>query len=410
MKRLLPILVLFLLLCIPALGEVIHITPVPSAPPSLTLLPSAEEVKVYAIPSAKANIVGYIIVGGQQKVTVLAVQGDWVHVSFTSVYGLSEGWVPRSCFEAATTPAPSPTPVPSVPQGGTAFVVNLQSGYRLNLRTSPSAESTSLGKYYTGTPVTLTGESRNGFMRVTIGSVSGWMDARYLTCDPYSFLSELPQVYVNNPGSGANLRYGPGTGSQRVCWYPHGTSVTVFGVRADGWYHVAVSGSTGYMSSSLLSQTFPWQYGTESDHPAVSGGINASGATFYLAYAPGTHLRQSAYAGSRSLGVFYSGCPVTVISYTRTGWAYVRICEMEGYVDAGCLSAIQPNRTGQTRTIVNPYGTGLNLRTLPTTASTVLTLCRNYTSVTVLGDLPDDWSYVLVNGQYGYMSSVRLER
>lgn len=396
---------LMILLASTAIAEgVVYITPAPAAQPELTLLPSDDEVKVYAIPSTKSNIVGYIIVGGRQEVIVEAVQGDWVKVQFTSIRGMTEGWIPRACFAAAATPTPTPTPAPTL--SGSAFIRNPQSGFRLNLRTGPSSSYTSLGKYYTGTPVTLMGESRGGYLRVRIGSVTGWVDARFITDDGWSFTSELPHVTITNPGGGANLRDGASTSAMRIGWYPHGASVTILGVREDEWYHVAVAGQTGYMSSTLLSRTFPWHMGADSDAPAISGSTSASGANMFTTTA--THLRASASASARSLGVFYSGCPVSVISYTRTGWAYVRIGELSGYVDTGSLSATAPIRTGQTRTIINPYGTGLNLRTMPTTDSTVLFLCRNYASVCVLGDLADDWCYVVVDGQAGYMMGTRL--
>ena len=373
--------------------------------PELTLRPSDDEVKVYAIPSMKAGIVGYIIVGGRQEVNVLALQGDWVQVSFTTVSGLREGWIPRSCFMAAATPSPAPTAPPPVTNA--AFVCNPQQGYRLNLRGAPSNTAVSLGKYYTGTPVTLTGQRSNGFAQVKIGSVQGWMDERYLTTDGWSFLNELPQVTVSNRGSGANLRAGTSTASQILGWYPHGASVTILGVRSDEWYHVVISGQTGYMSASLLSRTYPWHTGVDSDAPTVSGNITA-GSQRYIYGAAGAHLRTSASDASRSLGVFYSGCPVTIVSYTRTGWAYVSIGELAGYIDAGSLASTRPNRTGEARTIINHYGSGLNLRTLPTLDSAVLALRPNYSTVTVLGDLAGDWCFVLADGQYGYMMGTRL--
>lgn len=413
MKKLLTILLILALLCAPpaALAEYITLlTPPPAETPELALCPSDDEVKAYAEPRIGARIVGYIIVGGRQEVKVLSVQGDWVKVTFTSIHGLTTGWIPRSCFMTAATPTPVPTATPTptpAPAPDSAFVINPQPGYRLNLRTSPTASAASLGKYYTGTPVTLTGDSRNGYLRVVIGNVVGWMDARYLTTDPFSFHSELPQVRIDNPGGGANLRECASTGTNRIGWYPSGSAVTVLGVREDEWYHVAVGGRIGYMSSTLLSQTFLWQMGTDSDTPAISGNVAAGGARLYIG-ATGAQLRAGASGSARSLGTLYSGCPVTVISYTRTGWTYVRIGDLTGYVDSGSLSAIRPNRTGVTRTIINPYGTGLNLRDQPTTSSNVLTLCRNHTDVTVLGDLAEDWCYVLVGSQYGYMMGTRL--
>lgn len=387
--------ILLIILCIPALAGTAE----------LTLRPSDDEVRVYAIPSMKANIIGYIIVGGRQEVQVLSVQGEWVQVRFTTVSGLRDGWVPYSCFETPDTATPTPTAPPQL--SGPAFICNPQPGYRLNLRNAPSAEAVSLGKYYTGAPVALTGVRRNGYLQASIGSVQGWVDERYVTTDGWSFVNELPQVSINNRGSGANLRAGASTSTPIIGWYPHGASVTILGVREDEWYHVAVAGQMGYMSSTLLSQTFPWHLSTDSDAPAISGSI-AAGSSRYVSASQGAHLRVGSSMSSRSLGVFYSGCPVNIISYTRTGWVYVRIGELSGYMDSSCLTATRPNLTGRSRTIVNPYGTGLNLRTLPTTDSSVLRLCRNHTAVSVLGDLADGWCYVQTDGQCGYMMGSRL--
>lgn len=254
----------------------------------------------------------------------------------------------------------------------------------------------------------LTGEVRNGFAKVLVGAVSGWFDVRYITLDPNAFRSELPQVQILHPGSGANLRAGAGTSTNRIGWYPHGTNVTILGVREDEWYHVAVAGQTGFMSCTLLSQTFPWQLGADSDATTLPDGVIIQGAAAFISATESVHLRSAPAADARSLGVFYRGCPASIISYTRTGWVYVRIGEMAGYVDGGSLSSTRPNQTGQTRTIDNPYGTGLNLRNLPTTKSTVLMLCRNYSSVTVLGDLADGWCYVQFGDQLGYMMGQRL--
>lgn len=413
MKKLLLPLLLLLLMTAPASAELVtRITPTPSATAAsrMTLRPSADEVKVYATASTNARIVGYIIVGGRQEVEVLRLQNDWCYVSFTSINGTSYGWIPASCFEAEATPAPTVTPTPTPLPVNSAYVCNPQDGSRLNLRTSPSSSSTSLGKYYTGTPLTLMGDSRNGYTRVKIGDVSGWMDSRYITTIPYSFVSETPYVYVSNPGSGLNLRIGPGTSYDKIGWYPHGTGITILGVRADEWCHVSVNGQTGYMSSELMSERFPWHFSSDAENLGSTVDSAATGTSAYVGVpvTSGLHLRRSATTASESLGVFYTGCPVTIISYTRTGWAYVKIGDMHGYMDASSLSAAQPYQTGVSRMISNAYGTGLNLRTQPDTSSTIIRLCSNYTTVTVLGDLKNGWCYVLYAADAGYMIGSRL--
>lgn len=389
------------------------LTPTPAASPALVLRPSADEVKAYESPSVNAKIVGYIIPGSRtQKVNVLYGQGSWYYVSFTSIYGVSYGWIPASCFvsTATSTPVLTPTPSPTPALNGSWYVTTNVSGNRLNLRTQPNQNATSLGKYYAGTPVQPTGRSSNGYYQVRIGTFTGYMDARYLTNNPYSLTSELPQVTVNHPGSGLNLRLGPSTDYQKVTWLPHGTQVTVLGIRQDGWYHVMALDQVGFVSCEYLSRTFSWQYG---DSDAASSSVVAT-----LVVAGGgsdnqacLHLRKEPSTYAESLGLFYGGTEVEVLAYTRTGWAQVRIGQVSGYMDMRYLGQVgTATRYGDERVISNPYGTGLNLRALPSTQGEVLLLCPNGATVTVLGELKSGWSYVQVGNVFGYMITERLAK
>lgn len=408
---------LLLALCLllsglPALAEAL---PTATPLPGYTLRPSADEVRVFATKSMKANIVGYIIPGGRQEVHVLSVSGDWCYVGFSSIHGMSYGYVPLSCFDVAAKPTPTPLPQPehSYPAGTSAWVKNREGGYRLNLREEASGTSKSLGKYYTGTPLTLTGNARDGFVQVLLaGSALGWLDARYITTDARDFVPELPMVTIKNRGSGASLRSGPGTSYSRLGWYAHGTSVTVLGVRADGWYHVSVNDQVGYLSEGLLSGTFPYGYGMDSDHPTHTSSLsNGTMQLFINTRSSGgqLNLRKSAAATGKSLGLFYTGTPLTIISYTRSGWVYVRIGQTEGYMDSDYLTSIKPTRYGVERIIRNTRATGLNLRSIPSTGGELLAFAPNYSYVTVLGELADGWCYVEYDGQLGYMLGTSLE-
>ena len=391
-----------IILNLPAIAD----SPPTSTPlPGYTLRASPDEVRVYATKSTKANIVGYIIPGGRQEVQVLNVSGDWCYISFTSVHGFSYGYVPLSCFDIAAKPTPTPQPEITFTAGTPAWVQNLASGYRLNLRENASSTAKSLGKYFTGTPVVLTGHINNDFAQVLLaGTTLGWMDVRFLVTDALSFVPETPIVTVKN--TGAALRSGPDTTFSRLGWYPSGTSVTVLGVRSDGWYHVQVNERVGYMSEAVLSGTFPFGYGMDSDNPTVTGSNTDHSSVFYIntRTAGGQlHLRKSASSTSKSLGLFYTGTPLTILNYTRTGWVYVRIGQTEGYMDADYLTPIQPTQSGRLHIIRNTRATGLNLRSLPSTGGEILAFLPNYTEVTVLGKLANGWCYVLYNEHLGYM-------
>lgn len=387
-----------------------HTTPTPL--PGYTLRAAPDEIRVYAIPSTKANIVGYIIPGGSQDVYVLEVNGNWCYIAFTSVYGTAYGYVPLSCFDVALKPTPTPQPVVTYAAGTPAWIANSHEGYRLNLREKPSASASSLGKYYTGTPVTLTGIVQDGFAQVLLAdSLLGWLDLRFLTFDPLSFSPETPLVTISNDGGG-NLRSGPGTNFARLGKFGYGTVVTVLGVRSDGWYHVSVDEQIGYMSETVLSGAFHLGYGMDSDNPALDTNISGNEIQHYVNSRSNggmLHLRKAASSSAKSLGLFYTGTPLTVLSYTRTGWAYVRIGQTEGYIDADYLTITRPTQCGEKRTVRNKRASGLNLRSAPSTGAEILTFVPNYSQLTVLGDLSDGWCYVIYEGQFGYMLGSSLE-
>ncbi len=381
----------------------------PSTPPEYTLRESAEEIIVFAARNMKANIVGYLRPGNQQDIQVLTVTDGWAHISFLTAAGTSYGFVPLSYFDFA--PAATPTPLPAqelVYQGGTpAWVVNSEEGYRLNLREQPAITAKSLGKYYTGTPLTLSGNVSNGFVQVLVANTTfGWVDAHYITTDALAFVPETPMVTVANAGGGAALRSGPGTSFDRIGWYPHGTAVTILGVRENGWCHVQVGDLVGFIAETMLSGTFPFAYGTDSDNPTLLSEQAQSDQQLYINTRTSggqLHLRKSASVSAKSLGLFYTGTPVTVLSYTRDGWAYVRIGQTEGYMDADYLAPNAPTQHGAEYVVRNSRATGLNLRALPSTGGELLDFAPNYVTLTVLGELSDGWCYVEYNGKTGYM-------
>lgn len=61
-----------------------------------------------------------------------------------------------------------------------AVVNNPNSIGRLNLRTKPSQEAPSLGKYYSGTSVEVLSGDENGWTKVRFHTLEGYMMTKYL--------------------------------------------------------------------------------------------------------------------------------------------------------------------------------------------------------------------------------------
>ncbi len=375
------------------------------------LKPIDKELRVYERMSEKANPAGYIQPGAEGAVEVMAIIGSWCQVSFSTEEGDVQGYLPLRFFERAT-PTAEPTLTPDPEAARRVSVSNAQKGYRLNLREEPTGTARSIAKYYTGAQALLTGQTRNGFAEVEIGGTKGWMDQRYLA-PTGTVVIETPLVTISNPGSGANLRSGAGTDNAILGWLPHGTDVLILGVTSSGWFHVETfsTGIVGYVSESLLSETEPFSYGFDSDSPST-GALAASDASAYInTFRTGSvlNLRKEASTSAKSLGVFHTGTPVDILSYTRTGWAFVRIGQTEGYMDSQYLVPTAPTNRGQRAWVANDYADGLNLRTMPSAGSALLAYLPNGASLTLYGELSDGWCYVQSGDMTGYVLATGLK-
>mgnify|MGYP000397338217 FL=1 len=136
----------------------------------------------------------------------------------------------------------------------TAQVHNPISTDRLNLRAEKTANSASLGKYYNGCMVAIVQKGNDGWSRVRIGNLEGYMKNQFLDFNaPKDQQTEmLPKVTIQNlNGQGANLRRQASTHVNAVALYPNGTQVYVLGIAGE-WCHVLIDGEIGFMMTQYL--------------------------------------------------------------------------------------------------------------------------------------------------------------
>ena len=102
--------------------------------------------------------------------------------------------------------------------------------------------ATSISSYFPGVIVEKQGEESNGYIKVRIGSSSGYFRAQDLTaeapCTP-------PLTLIASSVEDVELYAGVAANAKVVAAYPGGTMLTVLGVRSDGWAHVLVNGQVG---------------------------------------------------------------------------------------------------------------------------------------------------------------------
>lgn len=140
---------------------------------------------------------------------------------------------------------------------GTIVVVdNPDARDRLNLRTGPGRDAPTLGKYYNGTYLETLSDERDGWVKVRIFDLEGYMRAEFLTYPDQlrPGAATLPTVSVQNAGgTGLNLRKAPSTGAASLGLYGNGATVRVFGV-SESWCHVQTEdGQVGFMRREDLS-------------------------------------------------------------------------------------------------------------------------------------------------------------
>jgi SH3-like domain-containing protein len=144
--------------------------------------------------------------------------------------------------------------------GDIAYVKNPNRGERLNLRSDPSTNSVSLGKYYTGTMVHII-EVRGEWAKVTIEwgghPVMGYMATKYLATDSEYVDPETYSTFIHGTGKQLiDLREKPSDEAPLIGQYMDGTQVMVMGDVGDKWCHIRMGGNmSGYIKKEFLSNT-----------------------------------------------------------------------------------------------------------------------------------------------------------
>ena len=137
--------------------------------------------------------------------------------------------------------------------------------------------------------------------------------------------------------------------------------------------------------------------------------VMAESAPYYIdgKDADRVHLRKGPSTGEDSLGLYYTGTDVILIDIVGE-WTKVLVGSETGYIMTKYLTETQIARRGPWQMVDNPSSTWVNLRISPSMDASI-TLCPdNGTSVRVLGETADGWSYVECKGITGYMRTGML--
>ena len=192
------------------------------------------------------------------KVTYISESGNWTKVQYNSKTGyICSDYLKKESSTSTTT---------------NTMYVTASAG--LNLRKGPSTSYAVIKTLSKGTEVTVISSS-NGWNKVNVGGVSGYVSSDYLSSTKPSTGSSSSNESTSNTTSTMyttdrlNLRKGAGTSYSVITTLDKGIAVTVHS-SSNGWSKVSVNGMSGYVSSSYLSSTKPSNSSSSTDSSTSS--------------------------------------------------------------------------------------------------------------------------------------------
>jgi len=132
-------------------------------------------------------------------------------------------------------------------------LVKASSSDRVHLRAGASSKSASLGLYFTGTPVVLTGGGSDSWTEVMIGAEKGYMyTERLASADQYGVLQPQWKLGVVDASGSASMRSAPTQEAPVVKEVQDGITVAVLGETVSRWCYVKAEDTYGYLPSRSL--------------------------------------------------------------------------------------------------------------------------------------------------------------
>ena len=272
---------------------------------------TTSRVNLRAEPSTNADIVSVVYLGTNVEVAAHDPSG-WSRVQVNGVSGYI-----RSDFLR-------------FPVGDSPPTFRATAG--VNVRSGASTGADIIDSVARGGNVEVLEHVPNAWSRVRVDGTAGFIRSDFLTrSEPGTSIGVGPSAQVASATQAApttlrtvgnvNMRSGPSTNYNRIALLAPNTSVEVLAALPSGWSRVNHGGTTGYISSELIS---------------AAGAPNQSVVRLYTNTA-GVRLRSGPSTNYRIVDSFSVGTAVEVLENRADGWSRVRHGGNTGFIRSDLL-------------------------------------------------------------------------
>lgn len=277
-------------------------------------------------------------------------------------------------------------------------VTGVASNDHLNVRSSSSTSSSSIGKLSNGESVVITGKDDEWY-RIDFNGKSGYIYEKYVRI--------TGNITYKKTTDNLNMRWGPSTSNGIITKIQKGTTVKVISSN-NGWDKVYYDGEVGFCSNSYLVTTSTTDNSNSESSNTVTS-MNKEGQVTGVASNDTLNVRSEANSSSSIITKLANGTKVQVIGQdTKTNWYKIKHNSKTGYVSNkyikinGDWNSSTSSITGTRKTTAN-----LNFRTGPSTSYSIIANIPKGTVIDYYSE-SNGWAKVRYNGKDGYVSTSYL--
>lgn len=227
-------------------------------------------------------------------------------------------------------------------------------------------------------------------------SGAGWIN--FEDADSYGNITYAGNGYISTQSDPLSLRYAANPDSKSLASIPRNTSVELYYTDFNDWYYTTYNGHSGFVSAKYITMGNPPEVSVDSYY----------GYGIIATQKDPLNMHSEPSENSPVLTTIPKGTSVDLYSTSEPDWFYTTYNGKSGFVKSDYISFESVCESYTTLTaVINTKNDPLNLRSSPSTDSSIVTEIPKGTTVTVI-DYYSDWCYIQWNDYTGYASTEYL--